>query len=359
MTSPPEAGEVPAPHRGKQAAAAVVTVVVLVVVFAGILPALGDYSAAWDTIAAASWVEIAVLGVVVVVSILVYVLPFQVALPGIGFRPAFLIRQAGFTIANAVPAGGAFGVGVQYAMAAQAGFTGAQASAAIGITSVFNLLVTLALPVLGIVAVLFVRTPTAGEIAGAIGGVVLIGVLVGFFALVLRSEHSARRLGGFADRAGEWALARVGRSRSLGVADQLVAFRTATVDVVAQRWVALSAANLGQQVAQFAVLAVALRIVESGTNEQVPLAAAFAAFGLARLASFIPVTPGGLGTVDAGLTALLVTFGATNDEALAATLLWRAASWVPQVFVGVICLAGWRLAAGRRPDPSAAERTAS
>ncbi len=135
-----------------------------------------------------------------------------------------------------------------------------------------------------------------------------------------------------------------------------MAFRTATVDVVAQRWAALSASNLAQQLAQFAVLAVALRIVESGETEQVPVAAAFAAFGLARLASFIPVTPGGLGTVDAGLTALLVTFGATNDEALAATLLWRAASWVPQVFVGLVCLAGWRLAArsAERPGDVAA-----
>ena len=47
----------------------------------------------------------------------------------------------------------------------------------------------------------------------------------------------------------------------------------------------------------------------------------------------IPLTPGGLGTVDAALTALLVAFGLDQNDALAATLVWRACSWVPQVFL--------------------------
>jgi len=91
------------------------------------------------------------------------------------------------------------------------------------------------------------------------------------------------------------------------------------------------------------VLFVALRITEQGTTGEVAFFAAFAAFALARLASFIPVTPGGLGTVDAALTGLLIAFGATNTDALAATLLWRAASWVPQVLLGVVTLVIWRI----------------
>ena len=89
---------------------------------------------------------------------------------------------------------------------------------------------------------------------------------------------------------------------------------------------------------------------------QVPVAAAFAAFALARLAGFIPITPGGLGTVDAGLTSLLVAFGASKTDALAATLLWRAASWIPQVLIGIVTFIIWRARSNHIKAEAAARR---
>jgi hypothetical protein len=46
---------------------------------------------------------------------------------------------------------------------------------------------------------------------------------------------------------------------------------------------------------------------------------ALAAFAFARAALVIPATPGGLGTVDAALTALLTGFGATSTRPWAPT----------------------------------------
>ena len=54
------------------------------------------------------------------------------------------------------------------------------------------------------------------------------------------------------------------------------------------------------------------------------------------------MTPGGLGTVDAALIALLITFGLPEEQALAANLVWRAASFIPQVSVGVLTFVYWR-----------------
>jgi uncharacterized protein (TIRG00374 family) len=333
----------PDPHATrKRIIAAVITVVVLVIVFAGILPKFGNYSEAWDAIKDMSVAQLGILVASVAFSIIVYVFPFQAALPGLRYGPAFMIRQTSFTISNAVPAGGAIGLGVQYGMLAQAGFSGASASAAIGITSVFNLMVTLALPVLGVLALLFVETPKASEILGALAGLVAVVVMVGVFAAILRSENTAHRIGDWAERVIGKVMTRFHREAPTGITAQILSFRESTVDVVSARWAALTGSNFLQQFAQFGVLLVALRITESGEDVKVPVAAAFAAFALARLAGFIPLTPGGLGTVDAGLTGLLVTFGATKTDALAATLLWRAASWVPQVLIGVITLIVWR-----------------
>jgi uncharacterized protein (TIRG00374 family) len=344
--------------RRKQVIAGLVTLVVLVIVFAGILPKFGNYADAWDVIKDMSVLQLAVLAASVVFSIVVYVFPFQVALPGLRYGPAFMIRQTSFTISNAVPAGGAIGLGVQYGMLAQAGFSGASSSAAIGITSVFNLIVTLALPVLGVLAMLFVETPTSAEVFGALGGLVAVGVMVGFFAAVLRSQATAHRIGDLLERIAAKLFGIVHKTPPTGITAQIETFRASTVDVISARWALLTGTSFLQQFAQFGVLLVSLRIVESGETTQVAVAAAFAAFALARLASFIPVTPGGLGTVDAGLTASLVAFGATKTDALAATLLWRASSWIPQVLLGVVTLIIWRVRS-RHIREEAAERAAA
>ena len=65
---------------------------------------------------------------------------------------------------------------------------------------------------------------------------------------------------------------------------------------------------------------------------------ALAAFSFGRLATFIPVPPGGLGTTDALITSILVGFGLDNNTALAATMIWRAATFFPQVVIGGITL---------------------
>ena len=62
------------------------------------------------------------------------------------------------------------------------------------------------------------------------------------------------------------------------------------------------------------------------------------AFSFGRLATFIPVPPGGLGTTDAIIASILGTFGLDNNSALAATMIWRAATYFPQVIIGAITL---------------------
>ena len=62
---------------------------------------------------------------------------------------------------------------------------------------------------------------------------------------------------------------------------------------------------------------------------------ALVAFAFGRLTTFIPLPPGGLGTADAAITAILVGFGAANNDALAAVMVWRALTYFPQVIIGI------------------------
>jgi uncharacterized protein (TIRG00374 family) len=80
----------------------------------------------------------------------------------------------------------------------------------------------------------------------------------------------------------------------------------------------------------------------------------FASWSLVRLLGSIPITPGGLGVVELGLTGALVKFGGPNDEVVAAVLLYRVLTVVPPIAVGGVCLLLWRRIGGAEPAPPTA-----
>ena len=95
-----------------------------------------------------------------------------------------------------------------------------------------------------------------------------------------------------------------------------------------------------------------------GSGAITPFLVAFGAWGVAQIGIMIPLTPGGLGTVDAFMISLLTAMGVSSGDATAADLVWRAASFVPQIIIGVLALVSWSRTAARafavaKPDPAA------
>jgi uncharacterized protein (TIRG00374 family) len=325
----------------KQIIATVLTLAVLVIVFAVVFPQFADYGQAWDAIQTMSTGWIVALLVATVFVIVAYVWPYQAALPGLKYRPAFVVRQTSFMISNVIPAGGAIGLGVQFGMLSSYGFGPAPSTAAIGITGVWNTFITLALPVLGLLALLVIGEANATAAIVALLGAVVIGVAVWVFAFILRSDNNARRVGAWADRVVAWGAGLINKEVDLSIDQALVDFRESIIGVVSKRWQLITATNLLQQLAQFSVLFIAILAIQGGVGD-VNILEAFAAFAFARLATFIPIPPGGLGTTDAILTGALTTFGMASGDALAAVLIWRAATYFPQVFIGIGTFLYWR-----------------
>jgi len=72
----------------------------------------------------------------------------------------------------------------------------------------------------------------------------------------------------------------------------------------------------------------------------------FAAYGIANVLAVIPVTPGGLGFVEASSIGLLVSFGVQNKVATLAVFGWRLVNfWLP-IPVGAICYISLRVQRG-------------
>ena len=344
---PKDPAEIPKLDKKKSIIAGAITIVTLIIVFAGILPKLGNYSAAWDAVQNMANVYKAALVLAIIVNLWLYVFPMMPAIPGIKYRPSFVVRQTSFTISNAVPAGGAVGLGVQYAMLAGYKVSSAAATTGIGITSVWSLFMTLGLPVLGVLALLVGGDNPQQYLTAAIVGLLAIGGSVLVFALILRSEELARKIGGLGQKIANPVLHRL--HKDIDVVQEVIDFRSQIVGVVSKHWIGITGSNLGMVFGQYLILFVAIRAVSDGRNTGLTAGEAFAAFAISRLGTMIPLTPGGLGTVDAALTALLVSFGMNQDDALAATLVWRACSWVPQIFLGVGTFLWWRRNAHKKP----------
>jgi uncharacterized protein (TIRG00374 family) len=98
----------------------------------------------------------------------------------------------------------------------------------------------------------------------------------------------------------------------------------------------------------FLVLLACLRTIGVPAAD-VSLVEAFAAWALVRILGALPLTPAGLGFVELGLTGALVAFGASNADAVAATLLYRFLTVAPTLLLGLTAAATWRTHDRREP----------
>lgn len=344
MTSDiPEAAVPDKPKFGKQQIiATILTLLILVIVFVVVLPQFGDYGEAWTAIQGMEAWQLGLIVLATIALIVIYVTPYIAALPGLKFKPAFYTRQTSFMISNVIPGGGAWGLAVQYGMLSSYGYGPAPASATIGITSVWNTLVTLSLPVVALVALAATGVSNDQAMTVTLIAAVAVIAMIVVFALILRSESFARKLGVWADKVIDWGAGLIHKDVDVDSVAGILHFRSSIVDVVHDRWLLITLANVGQQLAQFSILYLAVVALQGGFGGPVTLIEAFAAFAFGRLATFIPVPPGGLGTTDAIITATLTNFGMANNDALAATMVWRAATYFPQVIIGVITMLLWR-----------------
>jgi Lysylphosphatidylglycerol synthase TM region len=153
------------------------------------------------------------------------------------------------------------------------------------------------------------------------------------FALMLRSEEAARRFGLLAGRAASRLLRLVGRPPVAGWELATVKFRARTVDLVQRRWVAITVTSLVSHLSLYLVLLVALRDV-GVSDAEVGWAEVLAVFAFARLATAIPLTPGGVGFVEGVLFAGLVAAGGDRSQVAAAVLVYRALTWALPILVG-------------------------
>ena len=319
----------------------------IVIIFWKVIPTIGNYSEAWDALKSMSLAALIAVGISVVVYLTCYGFPFMAATPGLRFWPSEQINQAAFAISNGVPGGGAVGLAFQYGMLASYKITPAAATSAITAVSIWSTFVTLGFPILGVLAVTVAGDNGSSYVLGGLLGLALLIAVILGFTLIMRSEAAAIWIGKLGNRVVGPLRGRIKSLKGLDLVGPLTSFRRSMYQVLKRRWAALTLAQVAVSFTQFLILYVALRGIEGWDEPGTPILLVFAAFAISQLGLMIPITPGGLGTVDAAMIALLVSFGVPEGTATAADLVWRACSFVPQIIIGILALVSWSKKAGQ------------
>jgi uncharacterized protein (TIRG00374 family) len=259
-----------------------------------------------------------------VASLLAYAELTRAVLPK-GSAPSlwtsFRIDLSTLAVSHLVPGGAAAGTGLGFRLLSQFGVAGPDIGFALTVQGVGSAVVLNTL----LWSALVVSIPLSGYnplyLTGAAVGIFVIGIAIGLVLLLTRGEvRAAKILRAVArrvpfldeDRMHRLVHRLAGRLRALGH-DRAILF--AAIGWAAANWL-LDAASLWVFIAAFGHRSNVVGLLVS--------------YGLAQVLAAIPLTPGGLGVVEATLSATLVGFGVPKELAILGVISWRLFNfWLP------------------------------
>ena len=327
---------------------------VIVGTFAFVLPQVADYGDVWRVVKDLSWSQIGLLLGTVVLNLATYAPGLQAALPGISFGRASRVTLASTASTFVLPGGAAVGMGVSYGMLRGWGFRGQPVPLALALTGIWNQFSMLAFPIVALALLTLTKEQNPALQTAALIGVVVFVLGAGLFAGGLASDRLAQWVGDTGAALLSRVLGWIRRGPVTWGGASFVAFRHGAVGLLRRRWHVLTLATLAGQLTVFGVLLGCLRVFDVSSGE-VSLVEAFAAWSLVRLLGSIPITPGGIGVVEVGLTGALVGFGGKNAAVVAAVLAYRFLTIVPTLALGLVAGATWR----RQRPPQASDAISS
>jgi putative heme transporter len=308
----------------------------------------GDWTSA---IALITWQMLVVSVVLGVINLATNWPPIVVALPGLKVREAAVTNTAGAALSNTVPEGGAVATGLNYAMLRSWGFTLGDTTSEVIVTGTWSQMTKYILLAIGLVVVTLQGWGPSWLVWVALGLTALVAVAVVLLTLILRSEGFASRLGARCDRVVGRLRRRVTRIPDPGLTEGLPLFRTQMVRLLRLCWGRLTVTMVASQLTVVLVLGICVRM--QGLDEStISWAVILVAWGLVTFASLLIPTPGGLGVAEVVLVGVLGHGLPASDEAavLAAVLLYRIATFLVPIPIGLVTYLYWRMStAWRRP----------
>ncbi|MEA2498062.1 MAG: putative heme transporter, partial [Actinomycetota bacterium] len=239
----------------------------------------------------------------------------------LGLWSVFRIDLSTLAVSHVLPGGAAAGTGLGYRLLVSAGVRGPDAGFALATQGIGSAVVLNVLLWLGLVVSIPLRgfDPLYGT--AAIVGVIVIGGFSTAVLLLMRGEERAADL-----------LCRIATRLPLldgpTVRDIVHRLAARLRDLAADR--GLVARAIFWATANWVLDAASLWVFVWAFGFRVGVDGLIVAYGLAYVLAAIPITPGGLGVVEAVLTSSLVGFGAPRAVAILGVISYRLLNfWLP------------------------------
>ena len=315
---------------------------VTVIMFLFVVPAVSGshYSAIWEQITTLSIAGLSMLTGIWALAVLAYSGVMVNCLPGLRRRQAITVNLAGSAVSNVVPFGGAVGVGATYAIDMSWGFSPPTVTLSILVSGVWNVFVKLALPVIAVVLLLTTGRDTGQLVIPAVLGVAALISAIGVLALIMRSEALAVRVAALGQRLLGPLTRRISRLASIDIERSVLDFRRHSIGLLRRHWALITMWVVLFNLIQYLLLLACVRSIGLDTHE-LGWIEVFAAFAFARLLETIPITPSGVGFVETGAAATLISFGGHAEAATAAVFLFRGFTYLLEIPTGAIAWGVW------------------
>ena len=251
--------------------------------------------------------------------------------------PVSLSQLAGNALSKIIPGGAAAAGALQYRMLTRVGIPRGRIASALTGVSALLFGTVLALPLLSLPAILAGAPVDPGLAQAAFLGVSLFVIMLAAGVAAFAYDRPLRVVG----RITALGLNRTVRRHAhvVDLPERLLHERDSLLGAFGRQWKSAVLAAASRSMLDYLALLACLRAVGAEPEPTLVLLAYVAAAFL----GMIPLTPGGLGFVEAGLTGMLALAGVPGAAAAVATLAYRLISfWLPIPAGGLAYAVFWR-----------------
>ena len=315
---------------------------IVAAVYVEVVPRIASYGSVAKHLATVSAPWAAGLAAAAALDVVTSAFPWRALLPQLSWLGAVGFTQASTALTLVLPGGAPLGMALSFGLLRRLRVTAGAAGFAVALTGIWSQVMIFLYPLAGAVLVLGSGDLSTSSLAIAAASGAAAAVLVVLAVATLRSRGAAQRLGDLAARIGARVARLFKRPAPAWSGEALVRLREERLADLRRRWPVLTAATLGNQLSAFLIFELSLRAVGIPVASLSP-SESFLAWGIGRVISSLPLTPGGVGFVELGMIGTLVGFGAPHGHLVAAVLLYRALVIVPTLVAGGIALLAFRI----------------
>lgn len=301
-----------------------ITGLVLYFVYPSLVKLFGQF----DQLKEVAWWAFSIMFAFQVASFICQWWLLRIAMTDVSWFTIATSQLAGNAVANAVPAGTAAGAALQQRMMIESGVDPTRSVTGVAAVTLISYATIFAFPVLALPALVFGAAVDPGLVHATIIAALIFPLLYVAGWWLMRKDRPVEYVGRTLQRLINWVNRRFrkGHAPLEDLAERVVIQRNEIRSSLGSRWHRALAAAVGNWGLDFLALWVAVYAVGSRPRSSIVLLA----YVVAKVIAMFPITPGGIGLVEAGLTGMLTLAGVPATNAALATLAFRLVSyWLP------------------------------